>query len=146
MIFSWKMSNLLTGFPEIYSIEDFVCEIEKIKLQSFVKHPLVYHFYYEFGLIEQGLGHLVSDDLPLVIEIEYQRSLKKTPKKPRLDSLPLQVLERPNWTEYKLAFQKVQEEQKPVEVPTEKISEEDRLTLELAKSNRKVKIGNKFSI
>lgn len=102
--------NLLTGFPEIYSIEDFVCEIEKIKLQSFVKHPLVYHFYYEFGLIEQGLGHLVSDDLPLVIEIEYQRSLKKTPKKPRLDSLPLQVLERPNWTEYKLAFQKVQEE------------------------------------
>ena len=108
--YRFQRFNLLTGFPEVFSIEGFVGEIEKLKLQGLVKHPLVYHFYYEFGLIEQGLGHLVSDDSPLVIEIEYQRSKKKTPKKPKLDSLPLQSLERPTWTEYKLAFQKVQEE------------------------------------
>lgn len=102
--------NLLTGFPESYPIAQFSRELKKLKLQAKVKHPLVFHFYYEYGLLEQGFDSLVGDRTPLVVEIEYQRSTKKTPQRPRLKELPLKVLERPSWTEYKVAFQKIQQE------------------------------------
>lgn len=102
--------NLLTGFPESYPIAELIKKLEALKLQDKVAHPLVYHFYYEYGLFQAGMGHLVEDTTPLVVEIEYGRSSKKAPKKPRLEALPLQTLERPSWTEYKVAFAKIQEE------------------------------------
>lgn len=100
--------NLLTGFPETYPIENFIKSLEQIELQGKVKHPLVYHFYYEFGLYQNGFS--VRDDAPLVIELEYKSSRKGVPRKARLEALPLQTLERPSWTEYKEAFQKIQNE------------------------------------
>ena len=96
--------NLLTGFPESYPISEFKKRLEGIKLQSAYKHPTVYHFYYEFSLDDPGR------ERPLVIEIEYQRSRKLPPRKPKLPGLPLITLERPSWTEYKEAFAKIQEE------------------------------------
>lgn len=102
--------NLLTGFPESYPIAQFTKKLTELKLQAKVKHPLVFHFYYEYGLIEQGFGDSVDNGKPLVIELEYQRSSKKAPRKPRLTELPLKTLERPSWSEYKIAFQKIQEE------------------------------------
>lgn len=102
--------NLLTGFPESYSIAELIKKLDALMLQDKVAHPQVYHFYYEYGLLQAGEGHLVEDTTPLVVEIEYGRSSKKAPKKPRLDSLPLQTLERPSWSEYKEAFAKIQEE------------------------------------
>lgn len=102
--------NLLTGFPESYPIENFSRKLEEMKLQNAVKKPLVYHFYYEYGLLQMGQGHKVCDDQPLVVEIEYDRSKKVSAKKPRLSSLALQTLERPNWSEYKVAFEKIQQE------------------------------------
>ena len=108
--YRYKRLNLITGFPESYAIEEFAKTLESLPLQEAVKKPLVYHFYYEFGLMEQGLGHLVDSESPLVIEIEYQRSKKRPPSKPRISQLNLKILERPTWSEYKVAFQKIQEE------------------------------------
>ncbi len=102
--------NLLTGFPEVYPIEQFMKRLDEMTLQDSVKHPQVFHFYYEYGLLEKGMGHFVGDASPLVIEIQYQRSLKKKPKVSKLKGLPLKTLERPTWSEYKIAFQKIQDE------------------------------------
>lgn len=102
--------NLLTGFPETYPITQFQKKLEGLSLQDKVAHPIVFHFYYEYGLLEQGLGHLVSDTQALAVEIEYARSQKKSPKASKLKELPLQTLERPSWSEYKLAYQNIQEE------------------------------------
>lgn len=102
--------NLLTGFPESYPIGNFSKKLQELKLQSKVKFPVVFHFYYEYGLVEQGLDYLVDDGKPLVVEIEYQKSSKKSPRKPRLSEFPLKTLERPSWSEYKNAFQKIQDE------------------------------------
>ena len=102
--------NLLTGFPESYPISLFSKKLSGIKLQGSVKNPLVFHFYYEYGLIEQGFDSLVDERKPLVIEIEYLRSKKRSPRKPKLNELPLKTLERPTWSEYKVAFQKIQDE------------------------------------
>ncbi len=105
-----RRENLLTGFPETYSIENFIKELETFKLTDKVSHPRVYHFYYEFGLIEAGYGHLIPEDKPLAVMIEYKDSKKISPRKTHLTKLPLKTLERPSWTEYKEAFQKIQEE------------------------------------
>jgi anthranilate/para-aminobenzoate synthase component I len=56
------------------------------------------------------MAYLVQDSTPLVIEIQYQRGLKRAPRVSRLKELPLKTLERPTWTEYKVAFQKIQDE------------------------------------
>lgn len=101
--------NLLTGFPEVYPLEKFMNELAMIELQGRVELPRVFHFYYELGLVLAGLGHSVNDDLPLAMDIVYEK--KKFKKKPssKLKTIPLKTLERPNWTEYKDAFNHIQE-------------------------------------
>ena len=102
--------NLLTGFPETYSLNLFLKRLENIQLQTKMENPAVFHFYYELGLILMGLGHNVDENAPIAIEITYeQKKIKKSPKA-RLQSLPLKTLERPSWTEYKTAFQHIQDE------------------------------------
>lgn len=103
-----RRENLLTGFPETYSIDSFVKELDQFKLSDRVKGPRVYHFYYEYGLFQAGLP--VSEDLPLVVMIEYNKSKKTKVRKTKLTSLPLKTLERPSWSEYKENFAKVREE------------------------------------
>lgn len=101
--------NLLTGFPEAYPFNMFLKRLDAMKIQDKVKNPIVFHFYYELGLVLAGLGHFVKDDAPLAIELEYKnKSFKKNPTS-KLASLPLKDLERPNWTEYKKAFSFIQE-------------------------------------
>jgi para-aminobenzoate synthetase component 1 len=102
--------NLLTGFPESYSINEFVNELSHIQLQTKVKNPRVYHFYYEYGLFMAGLGHTIQDDTPLAVMIEYHHSRKSLPRKTKLEVIALKSIERPSWSEYKIAFQKIQEE------------------------------------
>lgn len=99
----------MTGYPEVYAIEDFFKEFSRKKLHSKVASPEVYHFYYEYGMLLNGLGHLVDDSTPLVLTIEYQQSRKVSPRKTKLTALALKTLERPNWTEYKRAFERIQE-------------------------------------
>jgi para-aminobenzoate synthetase component 1 len=102
--------NLLTGFPETYPLKLFLEKLEKVSLQEKTETPTVYHFHYELGLVLSGLGHYVDDETVLAIEIEYEKkSFKKKPKA-NLNSLPLRHLERPTWTEYKEAFQNIQNE------------------------------------
>jgi anthranilate/para-aminobenzoate synthase component I len=102
--------NLLTGFPESYPISLFTKKLADLKLKERVKLPLVFHFYYEYGLVEQGLDYLVDNSKPLVVELEYKNSKKTLARKPKLAELPLKTLERPSWSEYKVAFGKIQEE------------------------------------
>lgn len=102
--------NLLTGFPETYSVDLFLKRLEELKIQEKVSNPTVFHFYYELGLVLQGLGHNVNDETPLAIEIEYlDKKFKKFPAS-KLPRLPLKTLERPTWTEYKSAFNHIQDE------------------------------------
>lgn len=102
--------NLLTGFPETYPFEKFLDTLEGIQLQDNFKSPTIYHFHYEFGLLMAGLGHTITDEMPLVVEIEYaKKSLKKKPST-KLSQIPLKALERPTWSEYKGAFEYIQEE------------------------------------
>jgi len=101
--------NLLTGFPETYDLKLFLKELERIRIQDNQKNAKVFHFYYELGLILAGLGHTVGEDEPLAIVIEYKRSRKKGLPSTKLKSIPLKSLERPNWSEYKEAFNAVQE-------------------------------------
>lgn len=102
--------NLLTGFPETYSLDLFLKRLNDVVIQESVAQPIVYHFHYELGLILMGLGHTVGDETPLAIEIEYlDRKIKKKPKS-RLQRLPLKTLERPSWTEYKEAFNYIQDQ------------------------------------
>lgn len=101
--------NLLTGFPEVYRLDLFLKRLENIQMQQKMKTPTVFHFYYELGLIQMGLGHTVDENAPIAIEIEYEsKKIKKTPKT-KLKNLPLKSLERPSWSEYKAAFYRIQE-------------------------------------
>jgi para-aminobenzoate synthetase component I len=101
--------NLITGFPETYQFDQFLKRLHSLQIQDKVERPLVFHFYYELGLILMGLGHSVDDSTPLCVEIEYNQ--KKFRKKPqtKIERLPLKALERPTWTEYKAAFNRIQE-------------------------------------
>jgi len=101
--------NLLTGFHETYSFDSFLKSLEKITIQEHFKNPTVFHFYYEMGLILMGLGHAVDENTPLAIEIEYQEKKNLNKPKARIKSLPLKTLERPTWSEYKIAFNQIQE-------------------------------------
>ncbi len=102
--------NLITGYPEVYPFKNFLNHLEEIKMQDHFQNPVVFHLYYEMGLILNGLGHTVDENTPLAIEIEYEKPrLKKIPKT-RLENLKLKTLERPTWSEYRDAFNYIQEE------------------------------------
>lgn len=102
--------NLLTGFPETYSLDLFLKKLDELKIQKKVDRPVVYHFYYELGLVLQGLGHTVDEMAPLAVEIEYEQKSFIQPKKSKINSFPLKSIERPTWSEYKIAFNHIQEE------------------------------------
>jgi para-aminobenzoate synthetase component I len=108
--FRHRRFNLLTGFPEAQGIHHLLVKLEETQLQTSFAHPVVYHFYYELGLLQQGLGHSVGEDVPLAVEIGYRQHSFKTKTKARLKTLGLKVLERPAWSEYREAFAKVQQE------------------------------------
>jgi anthranilate/para-aminobenzoate synthase component I len=101
--------NLLTGFPEVYHLDLFLKHLGEIQIQDKVSNPTVFHFYYEFGLVMMGLGHAVDDNSPIAVEIEYEnKAIKKRPTS-KLKGIPLKSLERPSWSEYKGAFNHIQE-------------------------------------
>jgi para-aminobenzoate synthetase component 1 len=102
--------DLLTGFPQTYPVERFLSELESLKLQDKVDKPLVFHFHYELGLLLAGLGHHITDETPLAIEIEYEKKKWSKKRPSSLRRIPLKTLERPTWSEYKEAFAFIQEE------------------------------------
>lgn len=105
-----KRLNLMTGYPEMYKIDLFLEKLKQTEMQGKTDLPIVCHFYYELGLLMQGLGHTVDEESPLAIELVYQKlSLRKLPKT-KLQNVPLKSLERPTWSEYKKAFQHIQNE------------------------------------
>lgn len=105
-----KRVNLLTGFPETFPLIRFLNTLEEYKLQDEFPEPTVFHFTFDLGLLLQGLGHSVGEDTVLAIEICYRDHQFKDIKSSRLKLLPLEHLERPTWSEYKIAFANIQEE------------------------------------
>ena len=110
LYFRKQRLNILTGFMEDVPVTQLKSKLDEISLQQKFSHPHVFHFYYEFGLLEAGQGHLIKEDTPLVLEIEYKKQRKRSPKKTSLGSINLQSIERPSWSEYKESFARVQEE------------------------------------
>lgn len=102
--------NLLTGFPEVYPLKNFLKRMEEIEMQKKTAVPTVFHFHYELGLILMGLGHTVNDETPLAIEIEYGNKKIRKKTQARVPNLALKSIERPMWSEYKEAFNHIQEE------------------------------------
>lgn len=102
--------NLLTGFPEVYPLDLFLKRLSETSIQKKFEKPRVYHFYYELGLVLMGLGHSVTEEMPLAIEIDYEEKRFRKKPKARISSLPLRSLERPSWSEYKEAFHHIQEQ------------------------------------
>ena len=102
--------DLLSGFPQTFKIESFHDELKQIMLQDRVEYSTVFHFFYEYGLLEMGHGHLIGEDVPLAIKISYKKHRLKNIPKPRLNKLDVRILEKPNWIEYQQAFKKIQEE------------------------------------
>lgn len=101
--------NLITGYPEVYPLKNFLKKLEAIQMQDQFSDPTVYHFSYDLGLVLMGLGHTVGDDVPLAVELIYEEKKFKKKPKTKLKSIPLRTLERPSWTEYKEAFNHIQE-------------------------------------
>lgn len=101
--------NLITGFPEVYSLDLFLKHLGEMQIQEKVSNPTVFHFYYELGLILMGLGHTVGEDSPIAIEIVYEKKAIKKKPTSKLTNIPLKALERPTWSEYKAAFNHIQE-------------------------------------
>ena len=102
--------NILSGFPEVYSIKNFCHRLSQIQLDSHFDHPRVYHFYYEFGYLTHGLDHLIDADTPLVIEIEYRHKKQLRSHQKKVSRIDLSYLEKPSWTEYKDSFHLIQEQ------------------------------------
>jgi para-aminobenzoate synthetase component 1 len=102
--------NLLNGFHETFPFKNFLRSLDQFIVQDRVRSPRVYHFYYEFGLILAGLGHTVEDDAPLVMELVFENKKLRPKRGTKINSIKLQSLERPTWSEYKEAFQLIQEE------------------------------------
>lgn len=102
--------NLVSGYPEVYPFDLFLKSLSEMQLQGKVDKPRVYHFQYELGLLLMGLGHTVEDNVPLVIELEYDKRQKKKKPTSKLTHIPLKTLERPTWGEYKSAFAHIQEQ------------------------------------
>ncbi|HLT22541.1 MAG TPA: chorismate-binding protein [Bacteriovoracaceae bacterium] len=104
-----KRFDLMTGFAQGIGVDSFFQELKAHQVDSKPKQPLVIHLMYELGFLLGQSSYLLSDDDPLAIVIEYQKTKFIKPKT-KLKKIPLKGLERPNWTEYKEAFHYLQEE------------------------------------
>jgi para-aminobenzoate synthetase component 1 len=107
--FKKKRLNLISGYLEDYSIDLFLSRLERFQLQDEVKQPRVYHFYYQFGLFLFGMDESIGEGEPLVVEIEYNNSRLSRIAASSIKKINLSTLERPTWTEYRNAFNQVQD-------------------------------------
>jgi anthranilate/para-aminobenzoate synthase component I len=103
-----KRKNLLTGFEESFSIENYLKEFSLISLEDNLENR-VFHFFYELGFLFQGLLDLFHEDDPLVIDICYGKGVFKKNVKSKLKKIKLKSFERPSWGEYKEAFHQIQD-------------------------------------
>lgn len=107
--FRHRRFDLMTGFVQGIGLDDFLQELQELRITDRPQKPIVIHLMYELGYILSESSHLLKDDDPLAIVIEYQTSRFITPKA-KIKNIPLKVLERPGWSEYKEAFNYLREE------------------------------------
>lgn len=101
--------DLMTGFFQGIGLEDFLEELKGLRLQDHPEKPLVIHLMYELGYILNESSYLLDDEVPLAVVIEYQNHQFLKPKT-KIKKIPLKTLERPSWSEYKEAFNYLNEE------------------------------------
>ena len=107
--YRYKRFDLMTGFAQGIGFEAFLDELKTLKINNHQTNPLVIHLMYELGFLLTESSYLLKDDEPLAIVIEYQKAGFVKPKS-KLKKIPLKSLERPTWSEYKEAFNYLQEE------------------------------------
>jgi len=97
--------NLLSGEKEFYPIDRFLSELEAYSLLSPSESCLVWHLCYELGLYLMGLREKITEKTPLAVSIDYQKTKEVTKK--RGDHLELNMIMKPDFSEYKKSFQEV---------------------------------------
>ena len=107
--FRHRRFDLMTGFVQGIGLDAFLQELSDMKISDKPQKPIVIHLMYELGYFLSESSHLLKDDDPLAIVIEYQKTSFITPKA-KIKKIPLKTLERPSWTEYKEAFNYLREE------------------------------------
>ncbi|MFA7614141.1 MAG: chorismate-binding protein, partial [Candidatus Caldatribacteriota bacterium] len=107
--FRHRRFDLMTGFVQGIGLDAFLQELSDLKINDKPQKPIVIHLMYELGYFLSESSHLLKDDDPLAIVIEYQKTSFITPKA-KIKKIPLKTLERPSWTEYKEAFNYLREE------------------------------------
>lgn len=103
-----RRHDLISGFDQGVDADAFFKELQSLKVDAHPNNPIVIHLMYEMGFLFTESGHLLKDDEPLAIVIEYQKTGFVRPKS-KLKKIPLKTLERPGWSEYKEAFKYLEE-------------------------------------
>lgn len=100
--------NLLNGKKEEFPIRKFLRQLEQFKVKENPEYPLVYHLFFEFGYLLQGLDDLVPANKVLAITISYgqYQMIKDLPFKGEAE-VNLELKDYPKFKNYKKRFDKV---------------------------------------
>ncbi len=102
-----RSHDYLTDRKSDDSVYTFLKKLEHIHADSHSKTHRLFHLHFELGYLLNDLPHLVSDEMPLVIELEYEK-LKKINKdqtsKLKIIKPQFKLIETPSYTEYKKSF------------------------------------------
>lgn len=104
-----KRFDLMTGFAQGINADVFFAELKVLKVHQNYENPIVIHLMYELGFLLNESSYLLGDEEPLAVYIEYEKTKFIKPKS-KLKKISLKSLERPSWTDYKEAFNHLQEQ------------------------------------
>lgn len=96
--------NLLNGRREESDARAFLRSLEEENLSEERELPKVLHLFYEFGYLAQGQAHLLKENIPLAITIEYTKSEPARIRPGKRKPLTVSVLQYPEFKEYKKKF------------------------------------------
>jgi len=106
LYYSHKKIDLLTNEETSFTVEELNHELNQFCLNEKRSHPHIWHFFYEFGFYSMDLPHLVEEQSPLAIHLEYQKVEELTTLKLPHHPLKLEVIEDIDFKTYDEAFQK----------------------------------------
>ncbi|MBD65680.1 MAG: hypothetical protein CME62_10770 [Halobacteriovoraceae bacterium] len=69
--------NLLTGKKEKIGWTHILKTLRRYSVSSYLEKPIVFHFFFEFGYLCQGLFDLVDEQTPLALMFEYEEVKKR---------------------------------------------------------------------
>ncbi len=100
--------DYLTDRKSDDNIHTLLKKIEHIKAGDYSKEHHIFHLYFELGYLLNDLAHLITDEMPLAIELVYLEQ-KVIKKKTNFVIPVLKLIESPSYSEYKKGFAKIKE-------------------------------------